>query len=562
MKPLWNKNLLLLIVLTPFMFQNIDVVAQQKDTTSDNIFIIVPTNPSLSEGRKLEILPQVKRNTQEALQKFNYKSLDKFAQTSKDIRVIAPVAFFPERKQILPNGLVSLGYGNLNAWNGNFIFNNYSNPNNAYGGNINHYSTNVAKSNKDYSRNEAGAFAKIFSRNEEFGVSFDFSRDVLHYFNLPDSVESVVSKKDITRYIEQWNVNTYYKFGNINYVGKRPYFRTDLGFNRFNMSHNVYENSFDIKGHMRLSHESFIKEGTTQPLDIKLATNIDQLRYSASRTYNRYFVWLKANEELSFDLGGKAITANVGFNFDVYGDSLEPKAFITPNISINIPLIDKKVVLLLGTDGGYKKQGLQTLFGLNPFSQETPLLKNEFTSFRFFGGLDANVAPGTVFQLEASSAQIANMPMFVGSDDPFRRFTLRYDNGVYSFVKGQLNYNLGDKLWINLSGTYNNYLMETEDAAWLYPDFEVKLSTHYTLSKKLFTHLDIVSLGSRTALDENLNKINLKPLVDINMGAEYVLSNGFLAFIQLNNLAGTMYQRWYQYPVYGFNATAGVGYRF
>jgi len=555
-----NKKILLLTSLSIFCTQSTELFAQ-KDTSGDNVYIIVPTNPSLSEGRKLEMLPNTTRNTRQNLPIFTFKTLDKFSQTGKEISVFPPVTFFPEHKQVLPNGLAQLGYGNLNAITGNIIFNNFSNPNNAYGGKYSHYSTNIPKSNKDFSRNEAGAFAKIFSGKEEFGVAFDFARDVLHYYNLPDSVVNY-SKRDITRYMEQWNVNTYYKFGNINYVGKKPYFRTDAGFQRFNMSNYVYENSFQVKGHMRMEHESFIKEGETMPLDIKLSTNIDQLRYWEAAKYSRYFVWFTANEEATFEVGGKKLTANVGFNFDVFGDSLEPKAYITPNISLKIPLIEKKVVLLLGTDGGYEKQGLQTLYGMNPFLQERPELKNKFTSFRGFGSLEANVAPGTVFMIEGSSAQIANFPLFVGSDDPFRRFAIKYDNGIYSYISIGANYNLGDKLWLNLTGKYNNYQMETEEEAWLYPDFEVKLSTHYTMSKKLFTHLDVIALGNRTAIDQNLNKITLKPLVDVNLGADYILKNGFLVFIQLNNLAGTMYQRWYQFPVYGFNATAGVGYRF
>jgi hypothetical protein len=36
----------------------------------------------------------------------------------------------------------------------------------------------------------------------------------------------------------------------------------------------------------------------------------------------------------------------------------------------------------------------------------------------------------------------------------------------------------------------------------------------------------------------------------------------FFAFVQLNNIAGATYQRWYNFPVYGFNANAGVGVRF
>jgi len=560
MKASTIKSLLLIITTLELSMSSFNAYAQRD--TSNSVVIIVPTNPSLSDGRKLELLPQFSRLGQVSLAPFTFTTIDRFSTTNKTLNVLPPIAHYPESRGILPNGFARLGYGNLNAWNGNVYLANNSNPNNAFGFRYNHFSTNIPKSNKDFSRNEVGAFAKLFKGHEEFGVSFDYSRDALRFYNLPDSVEQP-SRKDVTRNMEQWNVNFYYKMGNINYIDVKPYFRADIDMQRFNLTGNQFENSFQAKGHMRLNHDGFVKMNSKQPLDIVLDINVDRVNLSSTQSLDRYFVWVKARDKFTFDVGGgKDLIADVGFDFAVYADSLQPQTFITPYLNLELPLIAKKVTLIAGADGEYKKQGFQTLFTQNPFIQDMPNLENQFTSIRLYGGFNANVAPGTVFTLEAASSQIANMPLFVGSEDPYRRFALIYDNGRHAYIKGQLNFNLGDKTWVNLIGIYNDYKMANQEEAWLYPDFEVKLRAHYILSKKLFTRLDVLVLGNRTALDENAQKITLKPIADLNLGLDYHFKKNFFAFVQANNIAGTMYQRWYHFPVYGFNATAGIGVKF
>jgi hypothetical protein len=49
---------------------------------------------------------------------------------------------------------------------------------------------------------------------------------------------------------------------------------------------------------------------------------------------------------------------------------------------------------------------------------------------------------------------------------------------------------------------------------------------------------------------------------DLSLGGEYKFTKMIGAFVQLNNIFGESYQRWYQYPVFGFNAFGGVVVRF
>lgn len=557
-KHFYPKTALLFLLL--FTLFN-PVVKAQRD--SNSVVIIVPTTPSLSDGRKLEVMPQISRSTNITKPNFTFQTLEKFSKTDKHIVLLDPLSHTPDKRAALPNGYGGVGYGNLNAFRANIFVANNANPYNSYGFKGNHFSTNVPKSNKDFSRNEIGAFTKLFKGHNEFGVSFDFERNAYRFFNLPDSVENV-SKKDVTRNIEQWNVNIYYKSGDINHAGIKPYLRGDFDFEKFVVTGNQFENNFTGTGHLRLEHNNFLipDMGKMVPLDIKLKAEINQVSILNEASLNRYFAWLEAHEQYEFMFMGKKIEIDLGLKAAVYADTLEPEAFIMPDLHLKMPLLEDKIVLLIGLDGDYDRQSYQSLFTMNPFMQNRPRMENKFMPYRAYGGVNAQIAPGASFLFEASTAQVNNMALFVGSDDPFRRFDLRFDNGTHTKLAGQLNFNLGDKLWANLLASYNIYNMEREEEAWLLPDYEAKLRVHYTMAKKLFARLDILSLGNRKVLDENNEILNLNPLIDLNLGADFHIGKSLYTFAQFNNIANTMYQRWYQFPVYGFNFQIGAGMRF
>lgn len=542
-----------------FLFATSSLTAQVD--TSKSVVIIVPTSPSLSDGKKLEMLPQLSRSTKIDKPNFQFITIEKFSQTQKSVNVLDPVSHVSEKRATLPNGFANFGYGNLNAKNGNLLLANNNNPLNAYGLRYSHFSTDIPKSNKDFSRNDAGVFAKLFKGHEEFGASVDFRREALRFYNLPDSVE-VINRNKISRFTEKLIVQTYYQNGHSNQIGLRPFMRFDGLFDRFYLTGNQYENSFQFKGRARFEHDGFIKAGDKQPLDISLEAHVDNVTTSPNQSTDRFYGKLQGQEQLSIPVGNKDLKLDIGVQIGVFADSLQPETFITPQFLATFPLIKEKVTVLAGADGNYEKQTLYALYTQNPFLQDRVELRNKFTSLRLLAGLQANVAPGTVLSIEAATMQIENMPLFVGSEDPFRRFTLLYDNGRHTYFKGQINFNLGDKFWVNVIGVYNNYKMDNNTQAWLYPSFEGKIRTHYVFSKKLFARADILMLGNRYALDENKQTFQLKPIIDANIAADFHFGKSFFAFFQLNNIANTMYQRWYQIPSYGMNGTLGVGYRF
>ena len=54
----------------------------------------------------------------------------------------------------------------------------------------------------------------------------------------------------------------------------------------------------------------------------------------------------------------------------------------------------------------------------------------------------------------------------------------------------------------------------------------------------------------------------IKGTVDINLNATYAFRERFDIFLDINNIAGIQYERYYNYPSYGFNLLGGISFSF
>jgi hypothetical protein len=56
--------------------------------------------------------------------------------------------------------------------------------------------------------------------------------------------------------------------------------------------------------------------------------------------------------------------------------------------------------------------------------------------------------------------------------------------------------------------------------------------------------------------------LSLKPVLDFNLNAEYRYNSRISAFLQFNNVATVKYNRYFNYPVQGFQVIGGITARF
>jgi outer membrane receptor protein involved in Fe transport len=96
------------------------------------------------------------------------------------------------------------------------------------------------------------------------------------------------------------------------------------------------------------------------------------------------------------------------------------------------------------------------------------------------------------------------------------------------------------------------------------PNAELKLQGAYLLAEKFMIRADVFAMTKRygnsfsDTAQTKFEAIKVPGLVDFNVGCDYRYSKYVSAFINFNNLTAVRYQRWYHYPVSGFNLLAGL----
>ena len=85
-------------------------------------------------------------------------------------------------------------------------------------------------------------------------------------------------------------------------------------------------------------------------------------------------------------------------------------------------------------------------------------------------------------------------------------------------------------------------------------------------AQKIIIKTELYGLSStkaktfETGINLGIKEVNLKGTVDVNLGLEYRYSKILSGFINFNNIGAVRYQRWNNYPRYGFTVLGGVTY--
>ena len=80
--------------------------------------------------------------------------------------------------------------------------------------------------------------------------------------------------------------------------------------------------------------------------------------------------------------------------------------------------------------------------------------------------------------------------------------------------------------------------------------------------KDLWLKSDLFAWSGPQYLREDGTNGKLKGATDLNAGLEFRITKNLNLWTQFNNIFNKTYQRWNQYPVYGFNFVGGVVFSF
>ncbi|MBI1343367.1 MAG: hypothetical protein GC171_10585 [Terrimonas sp.] len=234
-----------------------------------------------------------------------------------------------------------------------------------------------------------------------------------------------------------------------------------------------------------------------------------------------------------------------------------------PNIMAEIGTDDQRFTFQAGLIGYLRKTSYQYLSSQNPWLYVPGMLNNSAIEERY-AGFKGSAGDHLTYSAKVGFNKITNQPLFVNDDVDGKSFFVINEPGLNVLHFGaELGYTVQEKFSLLTGLNFNQYtkLKENEKAWGLLP-LELKAAMRLQVLKDLWLKSDLFAWSGPQYKTMSGGADKLSGAFDLNAGLEFRFSKSLNFWAQFNNLFNNTYQRWNQYPVYGFNFQAGIIFSF
>ncbi len=414
----------------------------------------------------------------------------------------------------------------------------------------------VDGSNSGAAHTGVSAFAQTFSKEFAFGANLDLEQRGTHFYGYPEGIE-----------VERDSI-------------KQAYTLFNLGAQLMNARKSDF--SYQLGGNFSFISDKFEAKESTVDLVFKSAYKInDEQAINLKADYsiiNRKDVDIEAKARNLFQLNGyySFVTQNnfylqVGATVALENDSIDSKDFhFYPDVKLTYALNDA-VDVVGSLSGGMEKISLQTLSNENIWLAPSIHTYHTNKKFDINAGIRAKLGGKVLAGAGISFAALQDLYFFVNDPTDPSKFLVDYDKGTTKRTNfyASLLFTYSNVAKFSLQGDYYTYSTDELDEAWHKPTYRVTAGASYNLYKKFIFNLDMIAQGGMKALvySELSNPpvaetVKLDAAFDLSFKTEYLISDTFSAFVQLNNIASNKYPLFYNYPARGFQAMAGITWKF
>ncbi len=260
------------------------------------------------------------------------------------------------------------------------------------------------------------------------------------------------------------------------------------------------------------------------------------------------------------------LKVSVGLIAAFENDTIDSKnVHVYPDIRASYP-ISPSVDAVASLSGGMEKVSLQSLSYENLWlAPDIPIFHTNKT-FDFNVGLNAKLGSRVSAHSGLAIANLKNWYYFVNTAADQAKFTTVYDGGSgtkRANLYAAISFVQSDAAKFLLRADLYRYSTSRLEEAWHRPTYKVTANAFYNLYQKFLFNLDIIAQGGMKA-QEPITKgsVKLDGAFDLNFKTEYLFSQSFSAFIQLNNIASSKYPVFLYYPVRGFQIMGGITWSF
>ncbi len=215
--------------------------------------------------------------------------------------------------------------------------------------------------------------------------------------------------------------------------------------------------------------------------------------------------------------------------------------------------------------GGQQWNGLNSLLNENQFLDDSlNIVQSEITS-QFGGGIKGSPVKNVLLEAGLSYSSIEGFPFYVPSNSDSSRFTIAYDSESVGLIslKSKLSFMPTATNTYGIEVEINGYSVESLDRPWHKPSYILKAFTSHNIQEKLIVSAYLTSMGGiRGPANVDFGYVKLDAFTDLGLSAKYLFTQRASAFITVNNLLNSEYERYLGYPTRGLTFKIGGQYRF
>jgi hypothetical protein len=547
----------------------------------EEVIITTIGNRSVENSQRVASTPKI-LDTVFPVPNANFPLLAIDYMPSFDLQRIAPATVSLQQKlnQLYP-GYAKIGIGSVLMPMADVYYNNTRSRKYNYGGNVQHISSfgpmrDVAPANFD--RTAVRGFVSVTEKKYGWDAEALYKNQGLHFYGFPN--ENANADSIGQRFT---TIGTSAQFHSHKKDSGAVNWHAGIAYRHFNdkkptadslADWRATENYFAITGSAskRIGNEIF-----------EAAIGLQNNRYNygvldsmigvadSGFVRNNTFFYLRPHVT-TYGKNGR-LKAQIGVDISISKWD-NTKAYLYPDFSAKYSMFKDALIPYVALKGGLTQQSFYALTGVNEFVLSHVELRNENKALEAVIGLKGTISKRIGFNVMASFANVKDRALFVKDTlhSAGNRFNVIYDTMNITTFEAALNYQLHEKIKLDLVGRYYSYNALNNTYAWNLPQVQVVLRGSYNLYDKFIFSADVNLEGGRKALvyatesgatlENGQYAVPLGFIADANLSVEYRYNKRISAFLNFNNIAAQRYKRWYNYPTQGLQAMAGVTFRF
>lgn len=539
---------------------------QQRGEVQDQEFVIrkdrvltVPTQPRSFE--RLPVLPQPK-----GIGEFNYSVTPFFLNIpALNLQPTALEKAYRQDRRELYNGFVRAGYGNFESplLEGRYM-STTADPFN-YAFKFKHQSFGkgpIGAEQSSEAHTAFGADGSYFTEAVELFGGMNWAQDKYSFYGVnpilfdnPD-----LPFETLNNILNHFKVEAGFrdieKTGTISYEGK-------LSFRNFKDSYAVKENEVGVQAGLKFRTDS----DWSGKVDFNyFHTKPEDINYSLNRNY------FSIRPRVSYNYEAFQFTA--GLNLVSENDSIADKSSdfrIFPVLKASYQFADE-FGFYGAFSGDVQRNTYFSFVNENPFLGPSEQLLNTINNYKIEGGIEGQFQEAFHYRAGINVSRLNQMHFFVNSFADSSRFEIVYDDKSIVFnINAELGFKISEVYSLGSRLDLYQYDLNIQEAAWHRPLWEVRVNNQFTPFEKLLVQANVNFMGGLKAKEYQyeffsnpppFEIVNLKTIADLQLKADFKITDRFSIFAEGNNILNGKNSRWLNYPVRGIQLVGGASFKF